>query len=154
MREIQLSEHIEIDRPAAEAWAVVADYRRDPEWRTGVVTMAPEPVDLVAVGTTTAEELRMARRTWHNDGVVTAVEPGVRFAWRTTEGADASGSREVEGLGRDRCRVRLTMVVRPHGPERLLRPVLARMLRTNLRGDLERLRTLVRTAAASPAAAP
>ena len=54
----RLSEHIEIDRAAAEVWAVVADYRRDPEWRTDVVTMAPEPADLVAVGTTTAEELR------------------------------------------------------------------------------------------------
>ena len=147
MREIQLAAHIDIDRPAAEAWAVVADYRRDPEWRTGVVTMAPQPPHPVTVGTTTAEELHMAGRTWHNDGEVTAVEAGVRFSWRTTRGADASGSREVEALGPDRCRVRLAMVVRPHGPERLLRPVLARMLQKNLLGDLERLRTLVAAAA-------
>ena len=46
------------------------------------------------------------------------------------------------------------MVVRPHGPERLLRPVLARMLRTNLRGDLERLRTLVMVGVPSAATAP
>ena len=151
MRDIQLSDQIDIDRPAAEAWAVVADYRRDPEWRTGVVTMAPDPPDVVTTGTTTAEELRFAGRTWHNDGVVTAVEPGVRFTWRTTEGADASGSRAVEALGPDRCRVRLVMVVRPSGPERLVRPVLARMLRATLRRDLERLRDLVAVAAPTPA---
>jgi hypothetical protein len=96
----------------------------------------------------------MAGRTWHSDGVVTAVDPGVRFAWRTTTGADASGSRQVEVLGPDRCRVRLTLAVRPSGPERLLRPVLRRMLRTNLRRDLDRLRSLVTSATPAPATTP
>ena len=27
--------HDDIDAPASEVWEVVADYRRDPEWRTG-----------------------------------------------------------------------------------------------------------------------
>ena len=143
MRTITLDQHIEIDRPAPEVWAVVADYRRDPEWRAGVVTMDPRPADLVGTGTTTAEELRFGGRTWHNDGVVTDVDPGTWFGWRTVQGADASGSREVEAVGPGRCRVRLRMVVRPAGAERLLRPVLGRMLRRNLVGDLGRLRSLV-----------
>jgi uncharacterized membrane protein len=112
--------------------------------------MAPRPADLVRPGTTTAEELRFGGRTWHNDGIVTDVDPGTWFGWRTVQGADASGSREVVALGPDRCRVRVRMVVRPSGAERLLRPVLARMLRRNLTADLGRLRTLVE---AGPAAA-
>ena len=152
MRGIELREHIEIERSAAVVWAVVADYRRDPEWRIGVVTMDPQPPDLVRPGTTTAEELRFGGRTYHNDGVVTEVDRGSRFSWRTVRGADAAGSREVVALGPDRCRVRLELVVRPATIERLLRPVLARMLRRNLVGDLARLRALV-DAAPAPAAA-
>lgn len=143
MTEITVDESIEIDRPAAEAWAVVADYGRDPEWRRGVVSMVADPAGPVRRGTATSEVLRMAGREWHNDGVVTSVGPGTRFTWRTTEGADALGARTVTALGPARCIVRLELVVRPHGAERLLRPLLARMLRRNVSGDLERLRALV-----------
>ncbi len=153
MPEISFIEDIEIDRPAAEAWAVVADYRRDVEWRTGVVAMVPHPTGPVEPGTTTAEDMRLGGRTYHNDGMVTAVEPGVRFTWRTTSGADASGARSVEALGPARCRVRLELAVRPSGAERLLRPVLARMMRRNLAADARRLRALVEGSASGQAAA-
>lgn len=150
---IAITESIEIDRPAAEAWAVVADYRRDVDWRTGVVAMAPDPAGPVRPGTTTSEDIRLAGRTWHNDGEVTEVGPGTRFAWRTTSGADADGARAVEALGPDRCRVRLTLAVRPHGTERLMRPLLARLLRRNLVADLARVAALVEsTTGATPGA--
>jgi uncharacterized membrane protein len=150
MTELRFSAAIEIDRPAAEVWGVLADYARDAEWRTGVVAMVPSPAGLVREGTITTEDLRLGGRRYHSDGVVTAVEPGVGFTWRTTAGADASGSRRVEALGPARCRVRLELTVRPSGFERLLRPVLAPMLRANLRADAAHLRTLVE---AVPAAA-
>ena len=138
-----ITETISIDRPAADVWAVVADYGRDPEWRAGVETMAPSPAGLVRVGTTTAEVMRFAGRTLRNAGVVVSVEPGVRFEWRTTDDADASGARTVEPMGHDRCRVTLELVVRSHGVERLLRPLLAPMLRRGVAADVDRLRALV-----------
>ena len=146
MSTIRIESAIEIPYPAAEAWAVVSDYRRDPEWRSGVEEMIPEPRAPVRPGTITHETLRLLGRTWHNDGVVTEVIEGRSFAWRTTDGADAHGSRRVEALDTDRCRVQLELFVVPHGAEHLLRPVLARMLRHNLRGDVERLRAMIECA--------
>lgn len=146
MNPITITCETDIDRPAAEAWAVVADYGHDPEWRQGVTTMAPDPAGLVRVGTTTAEEMRFAGQTRHNAGEVTAVEPGRSFRWRTVTGADAEGGRSVEPLGSDRCRVRLELVVRPHGFEALLAPMLGRMLRRTVAADLVRLTALVEAA--------
>lgn len=142
MSGIDLAAGVEVDRPADDVWRVVADYARDPDWRAGVVTMAPSTVGPVVVGTTTAEELRMAGRSWHNTGLVTAVEPGRRFSWRTTSGVVASGGRTVVPLPGGRCRVELRVSVTPAGAQRLLRPLLAGMLRRGLSADAARLRVL------------
>ena len=142
MSAIELTAAVEVDRPADEVWRLVADYARDPEWRAGVATMAPSTSGPVVEGTTTAEELRMAGRTWDNTGVVTAVEPGRRFTWRTTSGVPASGSRTVVPLPGGRCRVELTVSVTAGGALRLLRPLLAPMMRRGLAADAERLRQL------------
>ena len=136
-----------INRPAREVWAIVADYDRDPEWRKGVETMAPSAPGPVIKGLTTDEILHLGRRTYRNAGVVTAVDPGTRFAWRTTSGADADGSRTVRDLGDGRSEVTLVLTVRPHGVERLLQPVLMRMLRSGLAADLGRLAQLASAAA-------
>lgn len=140
---IDLSAEADIARPAEAAWAVVADYRLDPQWRRGVRRMEPSPAGPVTVGTTTDEVLRLAGSTYRNLGVVTAVTEGSVFAWRTTEGADANGSRKVTPLADDRCRVRLTLTVQVTGVQRLIAPLLSRMLRRNLFGDVERLRELL-----------
>lgn len=102
--------------PAEDVWAVLADYRRDPEWRAGITTMDPSPPAPVSPGQTTDERLRFAGRTLRNGGIVTGVGPGRAFTCRTTSGADADGSRAVEAAGPGRCRVRLELRVRPHGP--------------------------------------
>ena len=140
MSAIELTAAVEADRPADEVWRLVADYARDPEWRAGVATMAPSTAGPVVEGTTTAEELRMAGRTWRNTGVVTSVEPGRRFSWRTTSGVPASGSRSVVPRSGGGCRVELALSVTPTGIHRLLRPLLVPMLRRGLAADAERLR--------------
>jgi hypothetical protein len=142
-----------VARPAAAAWAVVADYGRDPEWRQGVRTMAPSPAGAVGVGTTTAEVLRTGGRTLRNGGVVTDVAAGHHFAWRTTSGVDADGSRTVTATGPRTCTVRLELRVRPHGFDRLLAPVLRRVVARGLAADARRLATLVEGAAAGSARA-
>ncbi len=141
MSDIRLQESIEIDRPADDVWRVVADYARDPEWRGSVVSMTPTPHGTAAAGTTTVEVMRFAGRLLTNDGEVTDVGPGRRFAWRTVRGARAHGGRAVTSVGQG-SRVELTLVVTPRPSELLLRPVAARMLRRGLREDLRRLREL------------
>jgi uncharacterized membrane protein len=128
-----------IDAPADHVWTLMADYTQDSTWRTGVVSMTVTPPGLATVGALTAEELRFAGRTWRNEGIVTEVDAGQRFSWRTTSGADAAGARSVEALDERRCRARLELTVTPHGVERLVRRVLARMLQRNLVRDLDAL---------------
>jgi ketosteroid isomerase-like protein len=134
---------IDIDRPAAQVWAVVADYERDPEWRAGVVTMAPSQHGVAGVGTTTAEELHIAGLVLHNRGVVTSVDPGVAFTWRTTEGAEAHGSRRVEPLGPAACRLVMTTWVTMRGELAAMAGAFEALLGDTMDGDLDRLRTLL-----------
>lgn len=144
-----LTAELEIDRPTGEVWAVLGDYRRDPDWRAGVAGMSPSPATPAEPGQTTVEELRFGGRGYRNDGLIETVEPGRRLTWRTTSGIDADGSRTVTGLADGRCRVRLRTTVRPLGLDRLLSPVLKPMLRRRMEGDLRRLRAVVERAAAS-----
>ncbi|MBN9110064.1 MAG: SRPBCC family protein [Pseudonocardia sp.] len=136
---IEATASVDIDAPAASAWAVVADYRLDPLWRRGVEEMRPTPAGLVVPGTTTVERMRFAGRAMRNDGVVRTVEPGSRFEWRTTTGVEAEGSRSVVPLGPRRCRVDLVLRVRLRGLAAPAGP----LLRRGLRADAARLATLV-----------
>ncbi len=133
---------IAIDAPADRVWAVLADYARDPEWRTGVVEMRAEPAGPAAVGTLTHEVLRLGGRTYRNTGEVRRVVPGERIEWRTVEGADANGCRSVRPTPGG-CEVVLELEVRPRGIDRLFTPVLRPMLAKNLRRDAQALATLV-----------
>ena len=137
----------EIDLPAEAVWSVLADYRNDPFWRRGVSRMESSPRGSVATGMTTEEDMRLAGRGYRNLGVVTGVDPGVRFTWRTTDGAQAHGARSIEVRSDESCVVRLELHVRVPGAQRLASPLLGMMLRRNLIGDLKRLHLLVMSSA-------
>lgn len=141
-------ETLEIHASAESVWDVIADYGRDPEWRTGVTSMTTEPDGPLAVGTITHEIIRVAGRTYRNTGRVDRVVDGASIAWHTTSGAEAHGTRSVRALGGDRCEVTLELHVVPRGVNRLLAPVLRRMLATNLRRDLTTLAALCSSQAA------
>jgi uncharacterized protein YndB with AHSA1/START domain len=140
---IQLTASRELPLPASSVWELLARYDRDSEWRSGVVSMTPSPPGKALTGTRTVEEMRFGGRTYRNVGEVVEVVPGRSITWRTIEGADADGCRMVEALAIDRCRVTLELTVRPAGVERLLSPLLGRMLRRNLHADLVQLEQLV-----------
>lgn len=135
---IEFSAAAEAAVPAERAWAVLADYARDVEWRRQVVAMTPSPPGPVHPGQATAEVLRFAGRTLRNDGEVVQVGD-LRFTWRTTSGVDAEGAREVRPLGPDRCRIALRTRVRPTGAERYYAPLARIVLARGLRTDLRRL---------------
>lgn len=142
------AETLVIDAPAESIWSVLADYARDPEWRSGVVSMTTAPGGAVGAGATTHEVIRVAGRTYRNDGVIDRVVPGSTIEWHTTSGAEAHGARTVRSLAPDRCEVTLELHVVPHGINRLLAPVLRSVLRSNLRRDLT---ALAAASAATPA---
>ena len=132
-----------LDVPAHVAWALLADYSRDPDWRRGVLEMTSQPSGLATAGAVTSEVLRVAGRTYRNLGLVEQVLPGRRLEWRTTSGAVAHGSREVRVLAAERCRVDLELHVEPEGVNRLLAPLLRRVLAKGLVEDLRHLDDLL-----------
>lgn len=145
---IDITHTHEIPASAADVWAVLADYRRDPEWRTGVLSMEPDTEGLAQPGTKVQEVLRLAGKTNHIGSVVDAVDPGRRIVWHTTNGSDVNGYRMVEPAGADRCRVTLGITVRPHGMEKLMAPMFRRMLDRNTQQDLRALQGLIAGATA------
>ena len=140
---ISISQTIDIDVDAATAWAIIADYSNDRRWRSGVISMESTPTGPVEAGTTTHEVIKVAGKTWTNFGVVTSVEPGHKFWWRTTSGAQASGSRQVSNDADGRSRVSLELQVTPTGIDRLTAPIAGLLLRRGLRKDSITLRALL-----------
>ncbi len=142
MRTATFHESAVINRSAPEVWALIADYDVDPLWRHGVSAMNPHPVGLATTGTTTLEVLRFGGRTYRIPGEVTELRAGHSFTWRASK---AHGTRSVEPVDDSTCIVTLTMHVRLTGAERVVAPLLSRMMRHNLAGDLGRLAQLTRT---------
>lgn len=144
--------HVEIDRPAEEVWAVLADYSRDAEWRREVTSMAPEPPGPATTGTRTHETGRLLGSPFETDGLV--VESGHHwFRWTASgDGSRAEGTRAVEALGPGRCRVVLGYDIGLTGAMRVLNPLFVAAFRRSARRNLGSLAQLVRSGAATGAA--
>jgi Polyketide cyclase / dehydrase and lipid transport len=161
-RLVTFARRLDLDVPSDDAWAVVADYRRDPEWRGGVRTMQPLPDGAVVASTTTTEVLRFAGRTYRIPGRVVELRdagPERTIVWEATK---AHGRRGVVATGARTCRVELDLHLHLGPSERLMAPLLVRLMRRRLDGDVARLATLLAqsrtssnvTAAARPNASP
>lgn len=143
-RPLVLAETVQIDRPASTVWAVVADYGRDTEWRTGLSEMTPDPAGPPREGTRVREVLRTGGRTYVTDTVVSDVEEGAsyRFAGSGTSG-EVEGRRVVLPLGATRSSFTYEIDLRLRGATHVVQPLVARVLRSGLRKDLNNLRRLV-----------
>jgi carbon monoxide dehydrogenase subunit G len=141
---INIRESVEIDRPATEVWDAIANYAFDLEWRKGLTQMTPEPDGPAAMGTKIHEVVVNSGREYVADTVVTDFDPGVsyRFAGDGTIGGLAGG-REVEPKGDTAAVFSYSIQLDPRGKMRILGPVLRPMIRSNLRKDLQKLKTLL-----------
>ncbi|HET7518520.1 MAG TPA: SRPBCC family protein [Actinomycetes bacterium] len=135
---------VEIDRPASQVWAYVADYGNDPGWRAAVSQMQTSRPGPAQVGVTTHELLRLLGRTFRTDATIDRVETGHRLQWRAADRQkQLHGSRLVEPTGP--ASSRFTEVVEGHllGPVRPLEPLVAWLLRRQAAADLRRLKQLL-----------
>jgi hypothetical protein len=142
---IHVEETVVIDRPPADVWAAVADYRLDLQWRQGLTEMTPTPPGPPRVGTQVREVLRRAGRTYTATAVVDDVQSGVsyHFAGQGTSG-DIDGRREVRpGPRPGTARFTYAVDIRPPRGLRLVAPIVARVARSGMRRDLQRLKTLL-----------
>lgn len=104
---------VEINRPADQVWAYVADYGNDTSWRAGVRQMHPSRPGPAQVGVTTHEALRLLGMTFRTDATIDRVETGRLLEWRAQDRQkQLHGSRLVEPTGP--ASSRFTEVVEGH----------------------------------------
>lgn len=140
---VRVAESIHVNRSPAEVWDAVADSSFDLEWRKGLSKMTPDHAGGPAVGTKVHEVLKSSGRTYIADKVVTDLNPGVsyRFAGSGTIGG-LGGVRTVQPHG-EGAMFTYEIELQPKGRMRLLRPVLAPMVRSGLKKDLGKLKLLL-----------
>jgi hypothetical protein len=141
---VRVVDSVEIDRPASEVWAYVADYGNDTGWRAGVSLMRPSLPGPAQVGVTTHEALRLLGVTFLTDATIYRVEPGRLLEWRARDRQKhLQGSRLVEPLGEGTCHFTETVELRLLGVMRPLGPLVGWLLRRQAAADLRRLKQLL-----------
>ena len=108
---------VEINRPASQVWAYVADYGNDANWRAGVSQMRPSHPGPAQVGDDTHELLRLLGMSFRTDATITRVEAGRLLKWRAHDREkQMHGSRLVEPTGPASCRFTEVVEGRLLGP--------------------------------------
>ena len=86
---MKISEHIQIDRPPEEVWAVVADPTTHTAWRPALVEFRQVSEGPLEVGSRIHEKIRWRGREIEIDDVVTALDPprrlGIRGGWKPAD---------------------------------------------------------------------
>jgi uncharacterized membrane protein len=137
---------VEIDRPASQVWAYVADYGNDPSWRAAVTQMRPSVPGPAQVGVTTHERLRLLGMTFRTDASIDRVEAGRLLEWRAHDRQkQLQGSRMVEPTGPTSSRFTEVVEGGLLGLLRPLGPLVAWLLQRQATADLRRLKHLLET---------
>lgn len=98
---ITISASVLIDRSQEDVFAFACDYRKDPQWRSGVADMRLEPGTGITTGHHTHEVMKVLGRTTTTEAEITTHQPPHKTAFRTVGGdLTANGHRLVEIEGR------------------------------------------------------
>jgi uncharacterized membrane protein len=139
-----VTERIEIGRPAAEVFAYLDDLRNQPEWQTGVLSVRVEDGDPTRVGTRVVEERRVGGGTRTVRYEVTEHVPGRGFAFRGGGGPlEVAAAITVEPMGDDRCAVTAEFRFGASGTARLMLPMVRREAQRQVPQDQARLRDVL-----------
>ena len=144
---MRVEESVQISRPPAEVWDAIADYSFDLQWRKGLREMTPDPPGPPSVGTKVREVVHSAGRDFSADTVVTELDPGAsyRFTGSGTIGGLAGGRTVRPTPNGDHAVFTYTIDLDPKGGMRLLGPLLAPIVRSGLKKDLQALRARLET---------
>lgn len=147
MTAVRVTESIHVPRPPEDVWAVVSDLGTHTRWRPALVEFRQVSDGPLAVGSRIHEVLRWRGRRIELEDVVTALEPGRRFAlrggWKAAE-FELDLRLEPEDGG---TRVTMDWPLRPKSLLlRLAAPFIGGAMRRATREELELLKALVESA--------
>ena len=136
--------HLPIARPPAEVFAFVADMTNAPRWQNGlheVRRLTPGPL---RVGTEHEFVRRFAGREVASRNRFVDFDPGRFVAFEFPHGSiTGRGSYQVDPDGHGGCLLTSRVELHVTGVMRLAQPVLARVLRRDVRRDDQALKTLL-----------
>jgi uncharacterized membrane protein len=112
---------VEIERPAAEVFAFLADFENNPKWQGGMRACRWTSEGPIAVGSTYVQEASFLGRRIETSFRVTEYEPGRSISIESTKSTfPIQVTRSVEPISAGRCRVSAHVRGQPKGIVKLL----------------------------------
>jgi uncharacterized membrane protein len=122
---------VTVQRPIEEVFAFLADAENDPRWRSGVLDIARVDGDGVGARYRQGVKGPMGRRV-AADFEVTEYEPPRAIGFRATAGPVRPEGRYVLEPADGGTRVRFSLSCTPSGAARLMTPMVARTMRSEV----------------------
>ena len=137
---LDFTHSIDIDRPANEVFAFVADFENNPRWQGGMKACRWTSDARMVKGATYVQEARFVGRKIDTHFVVTEIDPGRSISIESTVSTfPIQVTRSVEPIGDDRCRVTAHIRGQPTGVLKLF----SGMVKKSVRKDYRALKALL-----------
>lgn len=150
---ISIESRIEIERPAGEVFAFVADQTNAPHWQDGLAEVRRVTDGPIEVGSEHVFVRRFAGRRIESRNRFTHFEPGRFVEFEIPEGwLTGTASYRVDPTASAACRLTSRMDFRIRGPLTVVTPLLARVLARDSRTDQTTLKALLESTNADPQA--
>lgn len=141
---ISIESQIQIERPAAEVFAFVADQTNAPRWQDGLAEVRTVTEGPIGVGTENVFVRQFAGRRIESRNRFTRFEPGHFVEFEVPQGwITGTASYRVDPIPSGGCRMTSRMDFRIRGPFAVFSPLLARLLARDSRADETTLKTLL-----------
>lgn len=146
---MEITSSIEIERPASEVFAFVADMSNNTRWQGGQQRCDWTSEPPIGVGSTYDQEAKFLGRAIVSSFEVTEFEADRLIRIVSTAGTmPIDVTRTVEQLGQRRCRVTARVKGDPPGLMRLAGPLMKRLVGRNVDRDYDRLKALLESSPA------
>lgn len=141
---MHVASSIEIDRPAEDVFAFVAEVANNPRWQRGQRSCRWTTGPPLRVGSSYDQRARFLGRDLVNSFQVDDLDPGRRIRFTSTGGTfPLTITRSVEPIHAERARFTEHVDGGPRGAFRVAEPLLRRMVERAIRRDLPRLKRLL-----------
>lgn len=141
---VRATTSVEIERPADEVFAFVAEFTNNPRWQRGMRSCRWTSDPPHGVGATYEQQARFLGKDVRNTFRITAHDPGRRVSFESTGGSfPIAVTRTVEPLGEGRSRFTEDVRGDARGFYRVAEPLLQLLVRASIKRDFPRLKALL-----------